>query len=312
MPPAIKTTRLSKRYGTRFALRGVNLEVQPGEVMGLLGPNGAGKSTLIGVLAGLLKPTYGQATIFGKDVSRQHTLLARRVGVLLERPQVYGHLTVNQNLRLHARLCQRDISIGKTLDMVDLARYDQMPARKLSHGLQQRLGLALAMMTEPELLLLDEPATALDVEATNELFSLLRRLSEVGGVTILLASHHMEHVEQLADRIAILNRGELLRVEETDALLTYDKQRATVVLDGAENAAKRLLEQDWVASAVARKGRIEVSLQGESIHHLVMFLVQAGYQISGVIPRRRSIREFFLRVVEQDAAENPQAAETWR
>lgn len=306
MPPCIKTKDLTKRFGRRAALRHVNIEVNPGEIMGLLGPNGAGKSTLIGLLAGLLRPTEGSATIFGQDVTRRHTALAKRVGVLVERPQVYRNLTVEQNLWIHARLSQTQVSTGRALDLVQLAHLARTPAGRLSHGTLQRLCLALAMLTEPEVLLLDEPATAMDVEAAEDLFRLLRRLSDESRVTILIASHQMEHIEQMTDRVAILNRGELLRVEETDALLTYDKSRATVLLDGAENAARKLSEQKWVRSAEARKGRVDVVLDGESIHQLNQFLTQAGYQISGIVPRRRSIREYFLRVVEEDTAAHPE------
>lgn len=308
MPPCIKTKGLTKRFGRHVALNNVSIEVNPGEVMGLLGPNGAGKSTLIGLLAGLLRPSAGTASIFGMDVYTRHTALAKRVGVLVERPQVYGHLTVEQNLWIHARLSQTQVSTGRVLDLLRLAHLARTPARQLSHGTVQRLSVALAMLTEPEVLLLDEPATALDVEAAEDLFKLLRRLAVESRVTILIASHHMEHMEQMTDRVAILNRGELLRVEETDALLTYDKSRATVLLDGAENAARRLADLPWVRSAEARKGRVDVILEGESIHQLNLFLTQAGYQVSGILPRRRSIREFFLRVVEEDTAAHAPSA----
>lgn len=305
MPPSIEISGLCKRFRKKAALHDVSLSLQPGEILGLLGPNGAGKSTLISVLAGLLRADSGKVHILGRDPWLQHIALAPRVGVLLERPGVYDHLTAAQHLHLFARLNRTEVNAGRILDLAGIASHANSRAGTLSQGMRQRLALALAMLTEPSVLLLDEPSTGLDVEGTHELFAQLRRISDQSGVTILVASHQMDDIERICDRVAILNEGRLLRCERTDALLTYDKRFVTVLLEGAENAAKKLQELPWIASVAARRGRMDVRLKDGSIHQLNQHLLQAGYAVSGLIPRRRSLSDFFLRVLERPEQNDP-------
>lgn len=306
MAENIEISGLSKRFGRKAALQDISLSLQAGEVLGLLGPNGAGKSTLISILAGLLRVDSGTVRVLGRDPWAQHVALAPRVGVLLERPGVYDHLSPRQHLTLFARMNRTEVNTGRVLALAGIEALADRKAGQLSLGMRQRLALALAMMNEPELLLLDEPSTGLDVEGTHELFALLRRISDESGVTILVASHQMDDIERISDRVAVLHEGRLLRCERTDALLTYDKRYVTVLLEGAENAAKKLTELSWVASVEARRGRMDVRLSGGSIHQLNQFLLQSGYAVSGLIPRRRSLSDYFLRVLER--SDNPEAA----
>lgn len=170
-------------------------------------------------------------------------------------------------------------------------------AGDLSQGLRQRLGLAQAMLTEPELLVLDEPTLGLDVEATHEILTLLRHLADEAKVTILFSSHMLHEVEQLCDRVAILNQGKLVACERTDALLSYDQSRVEVLLDGEEKAAKRLSEQPWIVEVQAKPGRVLVHLREDNVNQLASFLVNAGFQVSGIIPKRRTLKDYFLKVM---------------
>jgi ABC-2 type transport system ATP-binding protein len=178
-----------------------------------------------------------------------------------------------------------------------MLEHGEVRAGELSQGLRQRLGLAMAMLTEPELLILDEPTAGLDPEATQDILTLLRRLGEETRVTILFSSHLMHEVETLCNRVAILNKGRLVSCEDTAALISFDRSHVEVLLEGAENAARRLMEQDWVLKATAKPGRIFVQLRDENIHQLNSFLIHAGYQVSGVIPRRRTLQDYFLKVM---------------
>ena len=297
MVACIQVSKLRKRYGTTVAVGELSLEVESGEVFGLLVPNGAGKSTTLYMLAGLVAPSSGKITIFGKESRKNFLEIAARTGVLVEQPTFYNYLTARQNLLLSTRLAAREVTVDRALDLVGLLEAGDKKVGKLSAGMRQRLGLAQAILTEPELLLLDEPANALDPEATQDVLRLLHRLAEETKVTVVLASHMLHEVELLCDRVAILNEGRLVACEPVDALLSYNQSHVEVLLDAPEAAAKRLEEQNWVESVRVWPGKVEVKLLEPNAHQLTTFLVGAGYRIAGIIPRRRTLKDYFLKVI---------------
>ena len=297
MPLCVQTENLTKCYGSVVAVEGLTLSVREGEVFGLLGPNGAGKSTTLYALCGLTPPTSGTISLFGKDLRRYYLEVSARIGVMVERPTFYNHLSAKRNLELLARLSRREVTVDRALDRVGLLHAAGRKVGTLSHGMRQRLGLAQALLTEPELLLLDEPTSGLDVESTQEILRLLRFLADEAKVTVIISSHMLHEVETLCDRVAIMNQGHLLACEDTDTLLSYDTTQAEVLIDAPEAAAKRLAGQPWVESASVAPGRINVKLNGASIHQLTAFLVGAGYRVSGVIPRRRTLQDYFVKVL---------------
>jgi len=276
---------------------GFSLDIAPGETVGLLGPNGAGKSTILYMLSGLVRPTSGSIAVFGKDIRTNFVSVAKRMGTLVERPAFYDYLTVRRNLKIQASLCGREVNLDRALDMTNMLEYASVRAGTLSQGLRQRFGLALAMLSEPELLVLDEPTSGLDPEATQDILTLLRRLGEETRATVLFSSHLMHEVETLCSRVAIINKGRLVSYEDTASLISYDRSQVEVLVEGAENAARRLREQAWVIEATHKPGRIFVHLRDENIHQLNSFLIHAGYQVSGVIPRRRTLQDYFLKVL---------------
>ena len=282
-----------------MALGGLSVEIATGEVFGLLGPNGAGKTTALLMLAGLVRPTDGAITIFGHDLRGRFLDVAPRMGVLVDHPAFYDHLTARQNLAILAKLSGKDVNLDRALDRVGLLRVAATRAGRLSRGMRQRLGLAQALLSEPELLLLDEPTNGLDPEASQEVLQLLRRLATEGGVTIVLSSHLLHEVEGLCSRVAILNEGRLLACEETDQLLSYDPTLVEVLIDSPEAAARRLSEEPWVQEVASGNGRIHVRLADGTVHQLTSFLVGAGYRLSGVIPHRRTLQDYFLKVLNR-------------
>ncbi len=299
MLPIVSFSKLSKFYGSHFAVGGFSLDIEVGDTVGLLGPNGAGKSTLLHMLTGLVRPTSGQVSVFGKELRSNYVEIAQRMGALVERPTFYDHLTVRRNLKIHAQLAQRDVNLEYTLDLCNLLDYETSKAGTLSQGLRQRLGLALAMLAEPELLVLDEPTSGLDPEATQDILTLLRRLAEETSVTVLFSSHLMHEVEMLCNRVAIINKGRLVSYEETASLISYDLSQVEVLVEGAENAAKRLEKQDWVVSVSSKPGRLYVTLKEQNSHQLNSFLVHAGYAVSGIVPRCRTLQDYFLKALAQ-------------
>ncbi|MCP4640718.1 MAG: ABC transporter ATP-binding protein [bacterium] len=297
MATCVQTANLTKVYGSVVAVSGLNLAVESGEVFGLLGPNGAGKSTILSMLTGLVPPTSGTVTVFGKDLRRSFLEIAPRMGVMSERPAFYEHLTARNTLLLFTRLTRRDAAVDQALERVGLLNVADRRVGTFSHGMRQRLGVAQALLAEPELLVLDEPANALDAESAQELLHLLRFLADEARVTVIIASHMLHEVEALCDRVAIVNRGRLIACEPISGVLSYDESQAELLIDAPEAAAKRLREEPWIESVEMQSGRLFVKLGDRTIHHLNALLVGAGYRISGIIPKRRTLQDYFLKVL---------------
>jgi len=207
----LQTRGLTKHFGSVRAVDGVDLAVRRGEVFGFLGPNGAGKTTTIGLLLGLVHPTAGQVTLFGEPVSPARTAPLRRVGSLVGTPGLVPYLSGRDNLRLLGRLHPGvdGRQVDAVLAQVDLAQAAQRKVKGYSSGMKQRLGLAAALLHEPELLILDEPTNGLDPSGMREVRDLLRRLAG-DGVTVFLSSHLLHEVEQVCDRVAVLDRGKVV------------------------------------------------------------------------------------------------------
>ena len=261
MNPAIELKGLTKRYRTGLrretvlALDHLDLQVQPGEVYGLLGPNGSGKSTTLKLALGLIRATAGQAMIFGKPcmsvVSRLH------VGFLPENPYFYRFLTGAETLKFYGRLCgMRGAPLAKRVDellqLVGLTGAASRPLAGYSKGMLQRIGLAQAMVHDPELLLLDEPTAGVDPIGSKEIRDLIVRLRAMGK-TVLLCSHLLTQVQDVCDRICILNAGRKVREGRVDDLLR-DQKRLCVTVENLPDAARSQIAQwveDWGASVVS-------------------------------------------------------------
>jgi len=203
---AVTTTHLSKRFGNATALQEVNIHVPTGQVYGLLGPNGAGKSTLLSILLSLLKATSGSVALFGQPWRRE---LLGRVGASLNGPAFYGHLSAAENLEVHARLLGLNAeTVRATLNRVDLEGAGGKPAGQFSTGMKSRLALGMALLTEPDLVILDEPQNGLDPEGIQALRLHLRGYV-ARGKTVIISSHQLGEVQQLADVIGVLHGGVL-------------------------------------------------------------------------------------------------------
>jgi ABC-2 type transport system ATP-binding protein len=213
--PLVRTRELTKRYDDVVAVDRLSLEVRRGEIYGLLGPNGAGKTTTILMLLGLAEPTSGEARVLGLDPARQPLEVKRHVGYLPDSVGFYGRLTGRENLRYTARLngipqADAEAAITELLEHVGLDEAADRAVDTYSRGMLQRLGIADALVKEPQILILDEPTTAIDPTGVADLLALIRRLVADRGIAVLLSSHLLEQVERLCDRIGIFSRGRLL------------------------------------------------------------------------------------------------------
>ncbi|MGN0823345.1 MAG: ABC transporter ATP-binding protein [Candidatus Gallimonas sp.] len=218
---ALQIRDLTKRFGSTTALDGVSLEVEEGELYGLLGINGAGKSTLIGILSGLLAPTSGSASVYGRDVVRELSEVRKLVGVSPQETAIAPNLTVEENLRFFAGIYGASADEAQARAQETARRFGldgerKRRAKTLSGGRKRRLSIAVALIAQPKVLFLDEPTLGLDVVARRELWKIVKELK--GKMTIVLTSHYLEEIEALCDRVAILSHGKTLAVGTTEEL----------------------------------------------------------------------------------------------
>ncbi len=261
----ISTSRLTKAFGKLVAVNDLHLEVMRGDVFGFLGPNGSGKTTTIRMLLGLIRPTAGRAIIFGMDVAQQLPSILLRIGAIVETPIFYPYLSAVDNLRVISAASgmvsgkANQHRIDEVLELVELHVQAKMAYRKYSFGMKQRLGIAAALLTDPELVLLDEPTNGLDPAGMFEIRQLIQRLAALGK-TIFLSSHLLNEVQQVCNRVAILQKGNLVKQGNVSELLRGSEQ-VLVRLKGAEETQRaKLVLQEAKEQGVNWIGAIHVQV----------------------------------------------------
>lgn len=228
MKEIIKTNNLTKVYGEHKCVDNVNMCVSENRIYGFLGPNGAGKSTTLKMILGLVKPTKGEIDIFGKGAtSKTRMEILRNVGSLIEAPSYYGHLTARENLKIFATLLDvPDSNIDKVLQIVRLDKQQGKKVSKFSLGMKQRLGLALALLSFPKLLILDEPTNGLDPEGIQEIRELINSLPGQYGMTVIVSSHLLSEIDQMAEDIGIIANGKLIYQGALEDLHSIDRSKS--------------------------------------------------------------------------------------
>ena len=303
--PAVKTTGLTKDFGGRKALDGVDLEVPRGVSFGFLGPNGAGKTTIIRLLLGLAWPTSGSMSVLGHAVPEDRAEALARVGAIVEEPRFYQFLTGRENLEVHAaaRGGITATRIAGVLERVGLSfRADERVSR-YSLGMRQRLGVARCLLADPELLFLDEPMNGLDPAGMLELRGLIRELVNEGR-TVFLSSHLLDEVQRTCDFAAIVDRGRVVTQGSIDALAAGARKIA-VGTDDPGRAAALLANLRGVDRAAVENGGVEVSLglngttDRELVTEIVRRMLDAGLAIDRVTPVEASLEERFLNITQR-------------
>jgi ABC-type multidrug transport system ATPase subunit len=295
----LRTIDLTKRYKSRVAVDHLNIEVRRGEIFGFLGPNGAGKSTTIRMILHLAFPTEGDVEVFGVSLNRARHKALAKVGAVVEKPAFYGHLSALRNLEILGGL-QKPVTrrrIMEELERVGLADRADDPVRTYSHGMNQRLGLALILLNEPELVILDEPTTGLDPQGMKEVRELIQALSRERGVTILLSSHLLYEVEMIATQMAIIHQGRLRVEGSVRELLEKGPAEVLVKTDRPEELLRFLRTVENAREASLQGDGVRVELAPERIPELNRQLVGAGFDVYALVPRR-TLETYFLNLIE--------------
>lgn len=301
----LQTHQLGKRYDKRWALKNLNLHVQHGDVYGFLGPNGAGKSTTIRMLLSLIAPTTGDISLFGVSLRSHRSDVLRRVGGIVEKPDFYLYLSAYKNLEIIGALSGRVKSerIHEVLELVGLTdrAYDRV--KTFSHGMKQRLGIAQALLSDPELVILDEPTNGLDPQGMKEVRDLIVHLAHDQKKTVILSSHLLYEIEQVANRMAIINKGELVVEGEVNTLLKEGERYVVIQAEPREKVVAVLKRQKKIVEKyIEKEGAFEVVMDFATIPTLNKIFVQAGVHVRALIPKR-SLEDFFLSITENARGE---------
>jgi ABC-type multidrug transport system ATPase subunit len=296
----IETDLLTKRYGEVIAVDALSLRVPRGGVFGFLGPNGSGKTTTMGMLLGLVHPTSGEARIFGDPARHPATL--RRVGAMVETPTFYPYLSGRANLRYFQAIGRRGspADIDRLLTLVDLVKRADSKFATYSLGMKQRLGVACALLGDPELVFLDEPTNGLDPAGVVEVRELIRQLG-TGGRTVVLSSHMLAETELVCDNVAVLSRGRLIAQGTIKELLReHDSLRLRTTDDaGAHNVLAAL---PWVENVARQDGSLIVTAPQARAHEVTRALADRQIYVSELVPLHRTLEEFFMEITGTDPA----------
>jgi ABC-type multidrug transport system ATPase subunit len=293
---AIEFRSVSKRYGEVAAVSDLELEVRRGEIYGFLGRNGAGKTTTIRMLLGLVRPSSGDVEVLGRRVRPGTSGVFGRVGYLVETATAYPNLTVRENLDIQRRLTRMpEAAVADVIERLRLGECADRRAGVLSLGNKQRLALARALLHRPELLILDEPANALDPAGIVEIRELLQGLASEQGVTVFMSSHILTEVAQLADRLGIVQDGRLLEELDRDQLRAKQRPYVDVGVSQPEQAAA-LLASAGFAQVERIESHLHVFDAWDRVPDIARALLEAGLDFTGLAPVQEDLETYFLRL----------------
>jgi len=293
----IQTNGLTKTYRGRAAVNQLNLEIKQGDIYGFLGPNGAGKTTTIRMLLGLIRPTSGSISIFGRDLRKDKLAILKRIGSLVEYPSYYGHLNAIDNLEALRRILDVPKSrIDEVLEIVSLTSEARRPVKGYSLGMRQRLGIAASLLGTPELLILDEPTNGLDPSGIHEIRELIKSMPQQYGITVLVSSHLLGEIEQMAGTVGIIREGQMVFQDTISNLQQKASHHIKLVVSEPESAL-------WMARDLGSIGSLEENtiifpgMQDAKVAKLVKHLVENGHDIYRVEQEKKSLEDIFMQVI---------------
>jgi ABC-type multidrug transport system ATPase subunit len=298
---AVQTEALTRCFGSLTAVDGIDLAVPRGCVYGFLGPNGSGKTTTFRLLLGLIRPHAGRVRILGDEMPRHRLAVLRRTGALVETPSLYPHLTGRENLEVTRRLIEgKRARVQEVLHLVRLEEAADRLVKGYSLGMRQRLGLALALLGEPDLLILDEPTNGLDPAGIREMRAFIRSVPQEMGATVLLASHLLSEVEQVATHIGIIHRGKIVFQGTKEALQAQLREYLSIGVECPDQAEQLLTTSGWT---VRRNGsdHLHVPVGGRSEAAMInRQLIDSGHNVFDLHLERASLEDIFIEMTGQE------------
>ncbi|MDO4280814.1 MAG: ABC transporter ATP-binding protein [Peptococcaceae bacterium] len=291
----IETNHLSKKYGNVMRVDDLRLRVPEGAIYGFLGPNGAGKSTTLKMILGLARPTAGDITVFGTPMTRRNRLtILKQIGSLIESPSYYGHLTGEENLRIVQTM--RGVPAQHIREVLEIVRLADQKDKRVAHyslGMKQRLGLAAALLGYPRLLILDEPTNGLDPAGIQEMRALIKTLPERFGMTVVVSSHLLSEIDQMADHVGIIREGELVYQDTLAAL--HSRSAHHLALRTTDNRqVQRLLRGQRMAVSLENEWLILPLLSDDDTMALCRLLTGEGIGLLRLEEREKSLEDIFL------------------
>ncbi|MFC5406516.1 ABC transporter ATP-binding protein [Cohnella soli] len=300
MAHIVRTKQLTRAYREKEVVSNVNMNIRQGEIYGLLGPNGAGKTTVMKMITNLVKPTAGEIEIFGEQLTDTSYRQLGRMGTIIETPIFYDKLTARENLELHCEYMgyHNKKSIDEALELVNLKGIDRKPVKEFSLGMKQRLGIARAITTKPELLILDEPINGLDPLGIKELRDLFKMLCKQYGITILISSHILGEIELVADTIAVMNDGKLLQEVSMEHVAKQTTEYIEITTSESSKAVYVLENHLHISNVrVTDEGQIRIYDCRIPQSELMKVLVTHNVAIEAVHKKKGSLEDYFLSIL---------------
>ena len=294
----IKVQNISKHFGSLKAVDDLSFEVQAGQVFGFLGQNGSGKSTTIRMLLSLIHPTSGSIELFGKRIEKNREEILEQVGAIIERPDLYPYLSAKEHLQLFAKVRKQKIgeaAINSTLEKVGLAHRAQDKVQTFSLGMKQRLGIGIALVHNPSLIILDEPTNGLDPQGIADIRQLIQYLAKEEGKTVLVSSHLLSEIEQVAHQILIIHQGKKMVEGVTKELLDPEKRVVQIKTTDDENALKVIAAGRFSNYLLPRGEGVYLKIPTREIPLLNESLVKAEVALLG-IETKNSLEDYFLQI----------------
>jgi ABC-2 type transport system ATP-binding protein len=296
----LQTTNLVHQFSEKeIVLNDINLQVIEGCIYGFLGPNGAGKTTTLKLLLGLLKKQQGEISIFGKPFEDNRVAILKNIGSLIESTSIYGHLTAHENLVLLQKIYQcPKTRIQEVLNLVGLPNTGKKKARQFSLGMKQRLSIAIALLHNPALLILDEPTNGLDPNGMIEIRELLSKINQENGITIIISSHLLAEIEKLVTHIGVINKGKMLFQGTLDDLKNKQKELLFIAFDTSDNNRAMKILSNLKLSPKTEGTRILIpSVSKNMIANIIQQLVNNDIDVYEVSPIRNDLEAIFMNLI---------------
>ena len=303
---AIAVDKLTKRYGDLLAVNGISFTVRKGEVFAFLGPNGAGKTTTVEIIETIRTPTSGNVTLLGMDVAKKKHDIVRRIGVLPQEFSSFDRITVRETVQYYARLfCSRNTDIDGLIELVNLKDKTKEQYKTLSGGLRQRLGIAIALVNDPEVVFLDEPTTGLDPRARREVWEVLQGLKKKGK-TVFLTTHYMEEAELLADTVAIISKGKIIAMGSPGELIEKNANYLVLTLQSVDEQAFDIVRKMGFEPVRNDHNVIKIRVEHQDdVQNILNTIKDVGASYLGLDVRKPNLEEVFLKLTGEALSNAP-------